>query len=249
MTKVVLSVKDAQKSFGGLVVLDNVSFDIYEGEIVGLIGPNGAGKTTLFNAITGLCKLDSGQVLFDGNEITNCKPHSICRQGIARNFQLERLFSKMSIPENVMLGSAFGKKLERKSLKQAREEANKWLEFVGLPIEGEPSDLKSAQCKALEIARALAMNPKLMLVDEALAGLNPQEILGTMDLIRTCRAKLGITIFWIEHVMKAIMEVADRIIVLDHGVKISEGTPKDVASDKSVIDVYLGTHHAQTKQG
>lgn len=232
--------KEVTRYFGGLAAVHKVDFYVERGEIVGLIGPNGAGKTTLFNLISGALVPQSGQIRFKGENITGLKPHIICKKGIARTFQLVRIFPNMSALENVALATLFGKP-DGLSMKQALEEAEKWLEFVGLSAvkEAPARNLTLANQKRLEVARALATGPELLLLDELMAGLNPTEVAQAMDLVRRIREQ-GITVFMVEHVMKAIMGICDRIIVLHHGEKIAEGTPQEIASSRTVIEVYLG---------
>jgi branched-chain amino acid transport system ATP-binding protein len=236
----ILEGKKVTKYFGGLAAVSNVEFDINEGEIVGLIGPNGAGKTTLFNLISGALPTTAGEIRYKDKRITSLKPNKICKRGIARTFQLIKLFSNMTVYENVLLASLFGvskdineSDAERKSLEL--------LEYVGLSaVRGiHAKNLTLGNQKRLELARALATEPELLLLDELMAGLNPAEVDQAMELVKRIRDK-GITIFMIEHVMKAIMSVCDRIMVLHHGVKIAEGTPEEITTNTKVIEVYLG---------
>lgn len=228
------------KLFGGLTAVLDVDFHINQSEIVGLIGPNGAGKTTLFNVISGAHPLTSGKTKFNGKDISALKPNQICKLGLARTFQLVKLFGNMTILENVTLASLFGKK-ERVSDTEAERSALELLEFVGLgDVKGTPArELTLANQKRLEVARALATKPALLLLDELMAGLNPTEVEKSIKLIEKIRDK-GITIFMIEHVMKAIMNVCERIMVLHHGEKIAEGTPQEIATSEKIIKVYLG---------
>jgi len=229
------------KNFGGLTALANVNFHIDRGEILGLIGPNGAGKTTLFNLISGSLVPTSGKIKFKGEDITGLKPHRICRKGIARTFQLVKLFGSLTVLENILLGGLFGpSKNSHKS--RTKEECLALLEFVGLSEmqESLARDLTIINQKRLEVARALATKPELLMLDEFMAGLNPTEIAMGIGLIRKIHDQ-GMTIFMIEHVMKAIMDVSDRIVVLHHGEKIAEGIPEKIAANQMVIDVYLGT--------
>jgi len=237
--------KDITKSFGGLVALRGVSLEVKKGEIVGLIGPNGSGKTTLFNVICGIYRPDKGVVYFKGEDITGRKPYEICKLGIGRTFQLVKPFKTMTVLENVMTAILFGRS-KFITMTEARKQALKWLDFVGLSgmkdkVAGE---LGIASLRLLEIARALATEPELLLLDEVMAGLNPVEVSRVGDLIERVRSDLGITIFWVEHVMRAIMKHADRVIVLDRGEKIAEGTPKEIAYDEKVIKAYLGEPYA-----
>jgi branched-chain amino acid transport system ATP-binding protein len=205
-----------------------------------LIGPNGAGKTTLFNLISGALPLKSGVINFKGEKITGLKPHQICRKGLARTFQSVKVFGNMPVFQNVMLGALFGKTTAISSV-AATKEAAELVEFVGLSAVGAApaKDLTLGNQKRVEVARALATKPELLLLDELMAGLNQTEIAEAMELVTTIRDK-GVTIFMIEHVMKAIMNVCDRIMVLHHGEKIADGTPKEIATSKKVIEVYLG---------
>jgi branched-chain amino acid transport system ATP-binding protein len=230
----------ATKYYGGLAAVLDVTFHVDEGEIVGLIGPNGAGKTTLFNLISGAVPLTSGKITFRGRDCTKMRPHNICRLGLVRTFQAGQLFPKMTVFENVYLGALFGAKHE--SPAAARDNASRLLKLVGVCGRDDvlAKDLTLAQQKRLEIARALATQPELIVLDEVMAGLTPTEVAQAVQLIRSLRDDHGVTIFLIEHIMKAVMGLSDRIIVLHHGEKIAEGTPQEVASDESVIRVYLG---------
>ena len=228
------------KYFGGLAAVRNVGFHVDQGEIVGLIGPNGAGKTTLFNLISGALVPKSGVIRFKDEKITGLKPHKICKMGLARTFQSVKVFANMPVMENVLLGSLFGTSNSVSSADAARE-ATTLLEFVGLSaVRATPAkDLTLANQKRLEVARALATKPELLLLDELMAGLNPTELAQAMELVTRIREQ-GVTIFMIEHVMKAIMSVCDRIMVLHHCEKIAEGTPQEIATSRTVVEVYLG---------
>ena len=228
------------KHFGGLSAVNSVDFEINQGEIVGLIGPNGAGKTTLFNLISGALPTTAGEIRYKDKKITSLKPNQICKRGIARTFQLIKLFGNMTVFENVLLASLFGVSKDINE-SDAKRESLELLEYVGLSaVRGaRAKDLTLANQKRLEVARALATEPELLLLDELMAGLNPAEVAQAMELVTRIRDK-GITIFMIEHVMKAIMSVCDRIMVLHHGVKIAEGTPEEITTNSKVIEVYLG---------
>ncbi len=227
------------KYFGGLAAVIDVDFYVDQGEIVGLIGPNGAGKTTFFNLISGALAPTSGVILFKGDNITGLRPYQICRRRIARTFQLVKIFPDMTVFENVVLGSLFGSLNLRGS---AQEEAMEQIRFVRLLEKKDmlARDLTVANQKRVEVARALATKPELLLLDELVAGLNPAEVDEIIALTKAIRDR-GITVVMIEHVMKVIMNISDRIIVLHHGEKIAEGTPSQIASSKKVIEVYLGT--------
>jgi len=228
------------KNFGGLAAVSQVDFCLNQGEILGLIGPNGAGKTTLFNLISGALVTRSGEIKFKNKTISKMKPFQICRNGIARTFQSVKVFPDMTVLEHLLLGAIFGS-AGRIPAKEAKKEALSLLEFVGLKgLENVPArDLNLVRQKRLEVARALASRPEVLLLDELMAGLNPAEVAEAMNLVKKIRDS-GITIIMIEHVMKAIMGICDRIIVLHHGEKIAEGTPQEIASSKTVIEVYLG---------
>ncbi len=236
----ILEGEGVTKYFGGLAAVSNIDFNVDQGEIVGLIGPNGAGKTTLFNLISAALVPKPGVIRFKGEKITGLKPHKICRMGLARTFQEVKVFANMPVLENVLLGSLFGCSAGMSSADASREAAE-LLEFVGLSaVRATPAkDLTLANQKRIEVARALATKPELLMLDELMAGLNPAEVAQAMELVTRIRDK-GITIFMIEHVMKAIMSVCDRIMVLHHGEKIAEGTPQEIATSKKVIEVYLG---------
>ena len=236
----VLEGEKVTKYFGGLAAVSEVDFYVEQGEILGLIGPNGAGKTTLFNLISAALVPKPGTIKFKGVNITGFKPYKICRMGVARTFQTAKIFANLSVFENVQVGSFFGTGTSVSAAESARV-AQEQLEFVGLAgVSRVPArDLTLSHQKRLEVARALATQPELLLLDEMMAGLNQTEVAESMELIKRIRAK-GITIVMIEHVMKAIMNVCDRIIVLHHGKKIAEGTPTEIVNSPTVIEVYLG---------
>ncbi|MFC1532402.1 ABC transporter ATP-binding protein [Thermodesulfobacteriota bacterium] len=228
------------KYFGGLAAVSNVDFTVEQGEALGLIGPNGAGKTTLFNLISAALIPKSGIIRFKGENITGLKAYKICRMGVARTFQLVKVFPDMPALNNVILGLHFGMSKNMTS-NEIVTKAAELLEFVGLlEVKTTPAkDMTLANQKRLEVARALATEPEILLLDELMAGLNPTEIAQAMELVNRIREK-GITIVMIEHVMKAIMNVCERIMVLHHGEKIAEGTPQEIATSEKVIRVYLG---------
>ncbi|MEM1545588.1 MAG: ABC transporter ATP-binding protein [Candidatus Methanomethylicia archaeon] len=237
----ILKIANVTKKFRGLVAVNDVSFDLYNGEILGLVGPNGAGKTTLLNVINGIYKPDSGRILFEGSDITGLKPEFICKKGIARTFQITRLFVNMTVLENVMSGAMFGRK-NLSSFKEAREKALETLKFVGFPIEKKDivaGSLNVVEMKRVELARSLLTDPKLILLDEPATGLNPSELSIMIDLIRKLNST-GVTVLVVDHNMRFIMNVAQRLIVLHYGQKIAEGAPKEIANNEAVIEAYLG---------
>ena len=236
---VLLSVQGVTKRFGGLQALTQVTFDLPEGQILGLIGPNGAGKTTLFNAVNGVYPPEEGRIIFRDRDVTTLKTYHHARMGMARTHQIVQPLNELTVRENVMVGACFGRENQR--LGKAADIADDVLEFVGLAgrVDQMAGSLNVAQKKRLELARALASRPYLLLLDEVLAGLNPSEIDSMVGTVKKIREQ-GITIIMIEHVMKAVMNVSDRIIVLDYGEQIAEGTPEEISTNEKVIEAYLG---------
>ncbi len=233
----ILEAQALSKHFGGTAALREVSFSAAAGEILGLIGPNGAGKTTLLNLLSGVLRPTSGKVLFRGRDLTGLKTHAVARMGIARTLQTPRSFTSMTVLENVAVGALFGHPHGR------TDGAIKSLDLVGLGERRDSpmSSLNLQERKMVELARALAMEPRVVLIDEAMSGLNPTEIEDSMRLIRRVRSQTGVTIIWVEHVVKAIMEVVERIIVLNFGQVIATGSPAEIARNDAVVEAYLGT--------
>jgi branched-chain amino acid transport system ATP-binding protein len=229
---------DLSRRFGGFLAVNRVSFEVREGEIVGLIGPNGSGKSTTFNLIAGALRPTAGSIRFRGEDITGLPAHQICHRGIARTFQIPRPFHKLSLIENVMLAAYYGE-AGRIGREEAHRRAEEALDLVGLPSRT-TAGLGAAALKKLELARALATRPKLLLADESLGGLDTAEMDRAADLLARIRSRMGITIVWVEHIMGVLMQVVERVIVLDHGEKIFDGLPGQAARDARVAEVYLG---------
>jgi branched-chain amino acid transport system ATP-binding protein len=237
-----IEVRNVSKQFGGLAALTDVSFVLNKGEILGLIGPNGAGKTTMFNVINGFYPPTKGDVLLKGEMVSNLKPHVLCRLGVARTFQIVKPLQRMSTLDNV-IASAF---IRSKSKAQAEEIAVEVLKFTNLYDDRNliSKSLPLGKRKRLEIARALATQPEIILLDESFAGLNPTEINEQIEIVNKIRTERGITILIIEHHMKVIMSISDRIVVLTYGQKIAEGTPSEIGHNPLVIEAYLGEEHS-----
>ena len=234
-----LQVQSVTKKFGGLHALTQVTFNLPKGQILGLIGPNGAGKTTLFNAINGMYHPEEGHIIFQDKDVTHKRPYHLAKMGMARTHQIVRPLNELTVRENVMVGACFGR--ENQNLTNAAKIADETLDFVGLPakVDQLAGTLNIAQKKRLEMARALASRPILLLLDEVLAGLNSSEMDGMIETVLNIRNQ-GVTIIMIEHLMKAVMNISDRILVLDYGQQIAEGSPKEIANNQKVIEAYLG---------
>ncbi len=242
-----LVVNGLVKRFGGFTAVNNVSFKVEKGEILGLIGPNGSGKSTIFNMLSGTFPPTAGSILFEGQELAGLAPHRTINRGVGRTFQIPRPFKRLTIFENVALAGYYGQGSRSKA--KAEEAAEKALAMVGLSTDRQASvdGLGAAGLKKLELAKALATGPKLLLADESLGGLDDKEMDQAADMLRKIRDELGITIIWVEHIMGVLMRVVDRVMVLDHGEKISEGLPSQVSNDPRVVEVYLGTDAVATQ--
>jgi branched-chain amino acid transport system ATP-binding protein len=233
----VLTLESVTKRFGGLTAVRAVSLEVRRGDLLGIIGPNGAGKTTLFNVIAGYYRPEEGRIVFEGRDVTGLPAHAISRLGLTRTFQIVKPFGNLSVADNVMIGALT--RLQR--VRDARVEAERVIALCGLGphAAARARALPIGLRKRLEVARALATRPRLLLLDEVMAGLNPSELTGIIDLVRRVHAE-GVTLIVIEHVMAAMMRLAQRIVMLHHGEKIAEGTPEAIAHDRRVIDAYLG---------
>ena len=244
----ILQVEGLSKSFGGLKAVYDVGFDVEQGEILGLIGPNGSGKTTTLNLLTGFLKPDSGTIMFKGQNLVGLPRYQVCRKGVARTFQIVKPFLEFTALKNVMVGRVYGQEPAR-NLKVAAEESREILDLVGLADKTDTlaKDLTLMERKRMELARALAARPQLLLLDELMAGLNHAEAEDAMQLIRQIKDDLNLTILMVEHIVKAIVGLSDRIIVLNMGEKIAEGHPQVIIHDPEVIDVYLGKPHAYSR--
>ena len=237
-----LKVTNISKRFGGIVAVNNLSFEIHKGETVGFIGPNGAGKSTVVNLLSGYLPVDSGHIEMNGINITRMKPYQRTHLGLSRTYQIPRPFPELTALTSVATSALCGKKRNNQSFEDAMVEATHYLEFVGLFSKRNilARDLTFYELRMLELARSLATTPKLLFIDEVMAGLNPGEAKKSIQLIRRAKRDFGITIFWIEHVMAVLMESADRIIAINYGEKLSEGTPDEVVNNEQVIEAYLG---------
>ncbi len=233
-----LAVEGLSKAFGGFLAINQISFEVRQGEILGLIGPNGSGKSTTFNLVAGALKPDAGSVRFRGEEIAGLPAYRVAHTGIGRTYQIPRPFRKLSVLENVALAAYYGSNA-RISREKAFALASETLKLVKLQ-ETKVEGLGASALKKLELARALATQPRLLLADESLGGLDPAEMASAARMLENIRTQLGITIVWVEHIMGTLMPIVDRVIVLDHGEKIFEGTPDTAARDERVIEVYLG---------
>ncbi len=243
MQENVLVTKNVVKRFGGLTAVREVSIEVKKGEIFGIIGPNGAGKTTFLNCVSGIYNPEEGEIIYKGENIKGLSSHVLCKKGIARTFQIVRSFHKMTALDNVKVAVIFGSD----KVQDPDERARELLDFVNfpLPVETLASNLNTVQLKYLELARALATDGDLLLLDEVAAGLTPGELGDFIDLIKRIRDS-GVTVISIEHVMKFIMTICDRIAVIHYGEKIAEGTPEEIVNNKLVIEAYLGKEHAKT---
>lgn len=230
--------------------VDQVDFNIEKGEILGLIGPNGAGKTTLVNIITGTYPVTAGNVIFNGEDVTNHKPPMVVQKGIARTFQIVQPFPGMTVRENVAIGAMFGKGSHLRDMKEAFQEADRWIEFARLDqyTHAEVNEINISFRKRMDLAKTLAMGPELLMLDEVMAGLNTKDIEEMMALIQKINRELGKTLLVIEHVMKAVMGISHRVMVLHHGQKIAEDNPQSIVKDEGVIKAYLGARYGKQRE-
>jgi len=237
-----LVVKNITKRFGGIIAVKDVSFEIHKGETLGFIGPNGAGKSTMVNLLSGLLTADAGEIELNGVNITRLKPYQRAHLGLARTYQIPRPFPELTALASVATSALCGKKRKNQSFEDAAVEATHYLEFVGLFSKRNilARDLTFYQLRMLELARALATTPQLLFIDEVMAGLNPGEASSAIKMIARAKEQFGVTIFWIEHVMAVLMEAADRIVAINYGAKLAEGTPEEVVNNEEVIEAYLG---------
>ena len=244
---IILTIKSLSKHFGALKAVDEVSFEVKRGEILGLIGPNGAGKTTITNVVTGTYPKTSGSVIFEDTDISNLKPYQIARKGLTRTFQVVKPLIGMTVEENVLVGSLYGRDKRNTDMKNASKRAREIIKLVGLESKKDSlvSDITLPDLKKMEFARVLAMEPEVLFLDEVMAGLNPAEVEEASILVKRVRREKELTIVYIEHIMKAVMGISDRIVVLHHGRKIVEGTPQEVVNNSAVIEAYLGKRYAR----
>lgn len=244
---IILEIETLSKHFGALKAVDEVSFKVKKGEIIGLIGPNGAGKTTLTNLATGAFPKTAGKVIFKDLDISNLKPYQIARYGLTRTFQVVKPLIGMTVEENVLVGSLYGKDKRHADMKNASKRAREIIKLVGLESKKDSSvsDITLPDLKKMEFARVLAMEPEVLFLDEVMAGLNPTEVEEASILVKKVRQEKNLTIVYIEHIMKAVMGISDRIVVLHHGRKIVEGTPQEVVNNSAVIEAYLGKRYAK----
>jgi branched-chain amino acid transport system ATP-binding protein len=237
-----LKLNKVSKNFVGLKALSGVSLNIEKGEFVGLIGPNGSGKTTLFNIISGHLKATSGEIIFNGENITGLRPDKICKSGIARTFQIPKPFKGMDVEDNIITAILFGGEDHAGDETELRRKADHYKQVVGLEVHSStmPGELTAVDLHRLDLAKALATRPKLLLVDECMSGLNSDEIAKATLILKTIHEKMGVTIIWVEHVMAALMNHVERVFVLEYGELIAEGVPSDIARDERVIEAYFG---------
>lgn len=244
---IILTIKSLSKYFGALKAVDEVSFEVKRGEILGLIGPNGAGKTTIANVVTGTYPKTSGTVIFEDMDISNLKPYQIARKGLTRTFQVVKPLIGMTVGENVLVGSLYGRDKRNTDMKNASKRAREIIKLVGLESKKDSlvSDITLPDLKKMEFARVLAMEPEVLFLDEVMAGLNSTEVEEASILVKRVRREKELTIVYIEHIMRAVMRISDRIVVLHHGRKIVEGTPQEVVNNSAVIEAYLGKRYAK----